>query len=166
MIIGSSYHAMNFVILNKYGIHLPKPEYAQYSLEVAKVGVHYNYISYLSCVKYEAFAKDCRKEYPQHKYDLDIVIILTKKHFMSRNLKDYLARERNVTFYLEEDIILLKASKLEDLSEEYFKEDLTDLPIDVDEVKDKNEAITETAPLIDYQGEVNEVASVIKNLQN
>ena len=148
MIIGNSYTAMNSVILNKYGIHLPKPAYPVYSLEVANIGIQYNCIRYLSCAKYKAFVKDCHKEYPPDKYDLDIVIILTKEHFLSKVLKPYLEGERNLSIYLEDDIVLLKASNFEDLSEEYFKDDPTDLLLQESKVNDPNEANEETVPLI------------------
>lgn len=167
LIVGSSYLAMNRVVLSRYGIHLPKPDYTEYRLEIAKVGIHFHYLTDLSSRKFRQILGDCNFDYPSHKYDLEIVIVLSKDKFLSEKLKRTFNQTRNLIFYLKDDVTLLKETKLEDLSLDYFSQD----PLDEDEEENEEESkesldkkVNETTSLIELQDEVEKLSKAVANI--
>jgi hypothetical protein len=126
MVFGSSYVAMNQLILSKYGIELwkPEPKGRDYCVEIEQIGISYHLIAnYLSMnIFYEAL-KDCNREYPSSKYDLEIVIVISKEGFISERLKPFLLRIGSVVaVYLRKDLLLLRATPFEDLAPENYLE--------------------------------------------
>jgi hypothetical protein len=66
-----------YIFKKHYKIHLPKPRYDVYSLEIASIG---SFVVYkpkdINLELLDKWLFECNKQYPPNRYDLDIIIAL------------------------------------------------------------------------------------------
>jgi hypothetical protein len=77
LIICNSYPILFYILKKHYKIHLPKPRYDVYSLEIASIG---SFVVYkpkdINLELLDKWLFECNKQYPPNRYDLDIIIAL------------------------------------------------------------------------------------------
>jgi hypothetical protein len=78
LIICDSYPILFYILKKHYNIHLPKPRYGVYSLEIADIGTFVVYKPKdINVELLDKWLFDCNNQYPPNRYTLDIIIVLS-----------------------------------------------------------------------------------------
>ena len=125
LIIGSAYVKMHRILKENYGIGVPKPKVTEFCLEISKVGVHYHILEYLSSTKYNRILVDFQERYPESLYELDIIIVLSRHHFMSKKLLKVLPKQTNVALYVDRNGTVEVVNNVHDVDDIYVSDNKT-----------------------------------------
>lgn len=163
---------MNRAIVSKYGIHLAKPRFSDFALEVADIGIHYHYNEFISCKSFGEILNEYTRDYPPEKYHLEVLIVVTKERFLSPRLVRYFkALQGKITIcYSGQDLVLGCGKAVDEIDKKYFDEDADDHHHETEECDTQQDLVTtsgddgESLPLMRSRNDLDDFSTLADSL--